>query len=303
MGQNTKIEWCHHSWNPWRGCTKVSAGCAHCYAEAQAKRNPGVLGVWGDSGTRVIASDAYWKQPLAWDRAAQAAGERHRVFCASMADVFEDRPELVEPRKRLFRLIDATPNLNWLLLTKRPQNIRALWAWGWWSAATEDDRQKRFPGGSKLQCFCQNVWLMTSAENQPAADERIPHLLACRDLAPVLGLSVEPLIGPVNFTVKCPPEFQPVLRIDRINWVIVGGESGPNARPCHVAWIRSIVQQCAAAGVPCFVKQLGANPHDECPTGGVHRLHCDDRKGGDWSEWPEDLRVRRMPEFPKGGAK
>src|ERR1043165_5717693 len=102
MGAESKIEWCRHTFNPWRGCTKVSAGCAHCYAETRSKRNPKVLGIWGDDGTRPIGSDAYWKQPFAWDRASREAGERHRVFCASLADVFEARGELDEPRQRLF---------------------------------------------------------------------------------------------------------------------------------------------------------------------------------------------------------
>ncbi len=126
MGEGSKIQWTHHTFNPWRGCTHVSPGCEHCYAEALSKRNPAQLGTWGAGGTRVVASEAYWKQPERWNRAAEAAGERHRVFCASLADVFEDRPELVEPRERLWRLIVATPHLDWLLLTKRPENIARL---------------------------------------------------------------------------------------------------------------------------------------------------------------------------------
>src|SRR5690349_6943095 len=121
MGRDSAIEWTHHTFNPWRGCTKVSAGCAHCYAETWSKRNPKALGIWGDGGTRVIAAEAYWRQPLKWNAAAKAAGERHRVFCASLADVFEDRPELVESRERLLDVIYKTPDLDWLLLTKRPE--------------------------------------------------------------------------------------------------------------------------------------------------------------------------------------
>lgn len=127
MAENSKIEWTNHTFNPWRGCQKVSPGCQHCYAETLSKRNPAVLGEWGPNGKRVIASEAHWRLPLKWNKAAKLAGERHRVFCASLADVFEDRPELVAPRVRLFHLISETPNLDWLLLTKRPENIRRFW--------------------------------------------------------------------------------------------------------------------------------------------------------------------------------
>src|SRR5688572_29932027 len=130
----TKIEWTAtvrpdgtvspgYTFNPWRGCAKVSPGCTHCYAETLSKRNPAVLGTWGKDGVRAIGSDAYWRQPLAWNRAAKQAGERRRVFCASLADVFEDRPDLVGPRHRLVDLIQLTQHLDWLLLTKRPENI------------------------------------------------------------------------------------------------------------------------------------------------------------------------------------
>src|SRR5262245_49606753 len=119
--ENSKIQWTDHTFNVWRGCEKVSPGCAHCYAETMSRRNPAVLGEWGKHGTRVIASEAMWREPLKWDRQARAAGVRKRVFCASLADVFEDRPELVAPRERLFRLIEDTPNLDWQLLTKRPE--------------------------------------------------------------------------------------------------------------------------------------------------------------------------------------
>ncbi len=127
MGADTKIEWATHTFNPWRGCTKVSDGCKFCYADAQAKRNPGVLGVWGPQGTRVGASEFMWRQPLKWDASAKAAGVRHRVFCASMADVFEgpetcysvpyqvntDAYQVIKNgRRRLFNLIAQTPNLD-----------------------------------------------------------------------------------------------------------------------------------------------------------------------------------------------
>jgi hypothetical protein len=129
MAETTKIQWTDHTFNPWRGCTKVSPGCAHCYAETQSKRNPKVLGVWGDAGTRPVASESYWRQPVAWDRIAKAEGRRRRVFCASLADVFEDRPELAAPRVRLLALAALTPHLDWLFLTKRPGTM-AQWVSG-----------------------------------------------------------------------------------------------------------------------------------------------------------------------------
>jgi protein gp37 len=127
MGENSKIEWTTHTFNPWWGCTKVSEACKHCYAEAWAKR----LGqrVWGPKSKRRFFTDQHWKQPLTWNRKAEGAKERPRVFCASMADVFENQTELESHRRRLWDLIEATPNLDWLLLTKRPMNVKQLSGW------------------------------------------------------------------------------------------------------------------------------------------------------------------------------
>lgn len=242
MAEKTAIEWTHHTFNPWRGCTKVSAGCAHCYADAMSKRNPGVFGIWGDQGTRVIASESAWREPLKWDRAATQAGERRRVFCASMADVFEDRPELIEPRVRLFHLINQTPGLDWLLLTKRPENIQ------------------RFHGGdgvrrSWAENMPPNVWLGVSVENQEAIG-RLSHLAGIA--ATVKFVSAEPLLGPLVLRGSSGGKEYNWLdpKNERgIHWVIIGGESGHHARPCEIAWIRSLVEQCRAANVACFVKQ------------------------------------------------
>lgn len=159
--ENSKIEWTTHTFNPWWGCVKVSAGCEHCYAETFSKRTG--HSIWGPAKTtsRRLFTDKHWAEPLKWNETAQQAGERHRVFCASMADVFEDHPQVIDARQRLFELIDRTPYLDWLLLTKRPENIRRLWPFGWY------DDQYTWP----------NIWLGTSVENQIAADTRIPHLL------------------------------------------------------------------------------------------------------------------------------
>lgn len=180
--------------NPWRGCTKVSRGCANCYAEAGSKRNPAVLGVWGDAGTRVIASESYWRLPLKWDRQAAKAGERRRVFCASLADVFEDRPELVSPRQRLFRLIGDTPYLDWLLLTKRPENVLRMTHDEWCPPVPGHVSQNAGDGHSWK--WPSNVWLGVSVEDQQRADERIPILL--QTPAAVRFLSCEPLLGPLD---------------------------------------------------------------------------------------------------------
>ncbi len=300
MGSNSAIEWTDHTFNPWRGCGHVSPGCEHCYAETLAKRNPKVLGVWGVKGTRVVASEAMWRQPLKWNTAAERAGVKALVFCASLADVGEDRRDLRAPRERLCDLIRATPWLRWLLLTKRIENLAHL-----------------FP-----QDVLERCGVGTSAEDQPRADARLGELLVTP--AAFRFVSCEPLLDDVDLTAGLHGDtlagsgrtgFRPGPRLE---WVIVGGESGPGARPCDLDAIRSIVRQCDDAGVKIFVKQLGAMPHVTCPvcygrgTGDVtsdtycgrcsggHRqtVFIADRKGSDMAEWPADLRGRRA--FPKG---
>lgn len=238
MGENTHIEWCDHTFNPWIGCSKVSPGCEHCYAEKLMDKRMGKV-KWGPQGTRLRTSDANWRKPVAWNRKAAEAGVMHRVFCASLADVFEDRPEVVGWRSELFELIRATPNLVWLLLTKRPENVMSM-------------------AGS----IPYNVWLGTSVENQATADERVPHLLGCP--AALRFVSVEPLLGPVDFErggwslLRRLESPRRKVHWERgVDWIIVGGESGPKARPMHPQWARSIRDQCREAGVPFFFKQWG----------------------------------------------
>ena len=228
MGEFSKIEWCTHTFNPWIGCAKVSDGCKFCYAETLMDTRYGRV-EWGVNGTRVRTSDANWRKPLAWNRAAEKAGRRVRVFCASLADVFEDRPELVAWRQDLYDLIEATPHLDWLLLTKRPENVMGL-------------------DSVPVFAALDNVWIGTSVEDQAAADERIPHLLWIP--ARVRFLSMEPLLGPVDIGRFLGESYSAI-------WVIVGGESGPKARPMHPAWVRSIRDQCVEAGVPFLFKQWG----------------------------------------------
>lgn len=224
MGANSKIEWTTHTFNPWWGCTKVSEACKNCYAEAWAKR----LGqdVWGPKPQRRLMSDLHWKEPVKWDRAAIRSGQRPRVFCASMADVFEDREELIPHRARLFDLIEQTPNLDWLLLTKRPQNVLRLTRWG--------------------SIWPDNVWLGTTVELQERADELLPFLAQIP--ARVRFISAEPLLGP--------------LKIERyletvIDWVITGGESGPKARPASPRWFTDLHSQCMKHEVAFHFKQWG----------------------------------------------
>lgn len=389
MAENTKIEWATHTFNPWRGCTKVAEGCANCYADALSKRNPSTLGIWGPNGTRVMAAPAAWREPVKWNKAAAAAGERHRVFCASLTDVFEDwqfemrdsKGQVIHqcercgtrhggdaiaargfecgavaapfdkcPRKcegtcrvvsmntvrsQLFELIDKTPHLDWLLLTKRPENILRMWPISPGIPATcVRDGSIYYERPTQLM-HRPNVWLLTSIANQADADKNIPELLKCRDLTDVLGVSAEPLIGPVELYsdgIACKPcrhclngvpdhetNVVECRRCDStgisdelaIDWVIVGGESGHNVRPFVVEYGADIVRQCRAAGVPVFFKQMGsfvattnANLHD-FPEGtreagwGKFAASCryllNDPKGGAMVEWPEELRVREFP--------
>ncbi|WP_333826899.1 phage Gp37/Gp68 family protein [Pararhodobacter sp.] len=270
MAENSTIEWTHHTFNPWEGCQKVGPGCDNCYAEARDIRFTGGTH-WGPGAPRRRTSVANWRKPLAWDRAAALAGERHRVFCASLADVFDNA---VDPawRDDLWRLIEATPNLDWMLLTKRPGNIAKMlppiWGAGW-----------------------HNVWLGCTVVNQEEADRDIPKLLAVP--AAIRFLSMEPLLGPVDLMSLDPHgDFRPygangwsaIWKDNRIGraWldlVIVGGESGKKAR----VWVgfedacRSLRDQCAAAGTSFFMKQMAGPRKSTMPP------------------IPDDLMVREMP--------
>ena len=223
MSAGTRIEWADHTFNPWWGCTKVSPGCDNCYAETLSQR----FGddVWGHGKQRKIASETTWKQPYSWDRQASKAGTRARVFCASMSDVLEGGDALDAARRRLWALIEDTPNLDWMLLTKRPHRIKRDIPW-----------TTNWP---------DNVWMGVSVEDQEWADKRIPHLADCG--AQVKFLSAEPLLEELdigNYSFD-------------IHWVIAGGESGPMARhslPSNFARLRD---QCARFGIPFLFKQWG----------------------------------------------
>lgn len=332
MGAGTKIQWTAtilpdggivpgYTFNPWIGCAKVSPGCANCYAAVSTPVR--VNGIeWGKGKPRQKTSESYWRQPLAWNRAAEKAGVRRKVFCASLADWLDDEVPikwLVE----LLELIRATPYLDWLLLSKRPQNFFArltlaakhadnegntsLASWIYWWI---DQKTPRPP---------ENVWMGTTTENQEYADLRVPALLKIP--AEKHFLSVEPMLGMVDLRrwmpcihgdpLHCPNIPQTCCQCDSrresnkgVDWVIYGGESGSGARPCGIDWIRNGVRQCREARVPVFVKQLGTNISttmfaDNWPNG--TRTHngldviLDDKKGGEMAQWPEDLRVRQFP--------
>jgi protein gp37 len=228
MAKNSKIEWTHHTFNPWWGCTRVSPACRHCYAEAFAHRFG--LGLWGKGSDRRLLGDSYWRQPLVWNRQAEANRTRARVFCASMADVFENLRELDPVRDRLWALIDKTPHLDWLLLTKRPEAVGDLVPWrGTWPA---------------------NVWLGATIENQKWAERRAPLLL--KYPAVVRFVSCEPLLGPVDLG----PWLSGGQHLS-INWVIAGGESGHHARPTNPEWFEALRDQCHDHSVAFHFKQWG----------------------------------------------
>lgn len=328
MGADTAIEWAHHTFNPWTGCTKVSPGCDHCYAESWAKRSGMVE--WGDHPRR-RTSAANWRQPLKWNAAALTAGTRARVFCASLADVFDNQaPD--EWRADLARLIEATPALDWLLLTKRIGNAEKM-------------LRAMFPGGVP-----SNVWLGATVVNQEEAHRDVPKLLFVKNKLriTVTFLSMEPLLGPVDLksiTLRShgprdelsstlgdwiSPLRGAFIDSPTLDWIIVGGESGPKARPMHPDWARSLRDQCAAAGVPFLFKQWGewapvlmvddgagnespAYPLQGCSDPHAHRasqeclFYQSGRGGGEaeWVHWPmvstlPAIGARRVGKKPAG---
>lgn len=332
MAENSLIQWCDHTFNPVRGCTQVSPGCAHCYAARESVRFPNIRGIWGDSGTRILAVPSGWKAPRKWNRKAEASSHRSRVFCASLGDVFEDwkgplhfpaaiaaegtlparwdGTQLVRTfekdlplatmdhmRLELFELIRTTPSLDWLLLTKRPENWAPLiervlkiieshphWGNNCGKEWPYYDLRNWLADWFVLSKPPHNVWIGTTVENQTRADQRIPDLL---DIPAVIHfLSCEPLLSHVHLGLleaSSDKQRQHLLSrkppIGSIDWIITGGESGPSARPADLAWFRSIRDQAKEADVAFFMKQLG----------GVK-----DKRGG-LSDFPEDLRIRQFP--------
>lgn len=339
MSDKTKIQWADATFNPWIGCTKVSPGCANCYAEmttrARVLRKRGHE-TWGKGKPRSRTSEATWKQPILWNREAgrmDGASEntpnvRLRIF-PSLCD-WLDNEVPIEWLADFLKLIYETPNLDWLLLTKRPENFhsrlldvlryldnqfpqmnddhamagfyKSIWDW-------EDVFAQR----TNAPNYPSNVWIGTSVEDAPRKTRiddvlKIPARVRFLSLEPLLGDLGDLGLGRINYDrmLNGPRAKQPW-----IDWVIAGGESGAKPRPCNVNWIRSIVEQCRAAGVAPFVKQLGSYPYDsiagwkmldkdpeasEASRAKMGKLAIKHKKGGDMSEWPEDLRVRQFPE-------
>lgn len=249
MSENSLIEWCDHTFNPWEGCTKIAPECDNCYAAARDCRFTAGRH-WGPKAPRRRTSAENWKKPLSWNRNAEAFqaqhGRRQRVFCASLADVF-DNAVAEAWRDDLWNIIRVCYQLDWLILTKRPQNIEKMlppdWDEGW-----------------------AHVWLGTSAGTQKTADLNIPALLAVP--AELCFLSCEPMLERID------------LRYNLIDWVICGGESGPNARPMRMEWAWDLRVQCINSGIPFFMKQLSQESGKDFKK---------------FSTFPADLRVREFP--------
>lgn len=294
MGDHTDISWAHKTFNGWMGCAKKSAACRFCYAERDTHRWG--KDIWGVKKPRIITSDANWRKPEAWNRKAAETGETVRVFGFSWADVFEDHPDVVTARQRFFDLVERTPALTWMLLTKRPENIGEMaqrWAGGW----------------------PPNVWLGVTAESQRFANERIPLLV--QHPAAVLFVSAGPTLGAIDMTrIPHPTEQQPEMVWDvlgkrygvpgwwqapmsrGVDWVITEGESGAlsKARPSHPQWYRDLRDQCVTAGVAYHHKQNGeyVSP-DEIDTAGMDDVAWNERG---ITMWPDG----RIAAGPAGTA-
>jgi protein gp37 len=309
----TKIQWTDQVWNPVTGCTKISAGCKHCYAETIANRRLPHGGFTDRPFTEVRCHTDRLDAPLHWKKP-------RRVFVNSMSDLFHESVS-VGFTDQVFAVMALARRHTFQVLTKRVGSMLDYMRNAGTRKRIAIAQEKFAPhagiGPSDIPWPLPNVWLGVSVENQKTADERIPLLI--QTPAAVRFLSCEPLLGPIDLTMALEAFHGHDAMLNRnpspIQWIIAGGESGPHARPCDVAWIRAIVQQCRAAGAPCFVKQLGARPMwptpivDQSPDSIVRHGEYDpgdlsmrlkDRKGGDPSEWPEDIRVREFPLAPSG---
>lgn len=292
MGEETKIEWCDHTFNAWWGCTKVSPACDHCYAETWAKRT-GHPDLWGVTAGRRTFGLAHWAEPLRWHRQAIKDHTSPRVFCNSMADVFDNHAGVTAERTRLWELIRSTPALDWLILTKRIGNVAKMLPSDWGDG---------YP----------NVWLGISVCEQHEADRDIPKLLETR--AAMRFLSCEPLLGPIDLmrfqagycttcagageviasgpTTTFPEDDDGIEQCydcggtglwennAGLDWVIAGGESGAGARSMDLSWAQNLRSECAAQEIPFFMKQLS---------------QADTAEFKDFAAFPEPLRVREWP--------
>lgn len=298
---STGIQWTDETWNPIRGCSRVSAGCENCYAEkvAQRFRGPGQPyeglvnrhGAW--NGTIKVVEDKM-QVPLRWTKP-------RRVFVNSMSDLFHENisPSVVG---HIFLTMALANRHIFQVLTKRPTIMREFIN-GWREVDVAPLHAWIRGGGAWPPA---NVHLGVSVEDQATADERIPRLLDTP--AAVRWVSYEPAIGPIE-RWRGPSNDMGEPRVDwlrgwdgcepsipGLDWIVVGGESGPGARPCNLEWISNTVEACKEAGVPVFVKQIGSHPVMETPLiKGLLPVAHSDRKGGDMEDWPAEIRVREYP--------
>ncbi len=259
MAETSSIEWTDSTWNPWIGCTRISPACDHCYAAHSAPAR--IQGVnWGAGEQRKRTTDRNWSQPLRWQRQSAAFfaanGRRQRVFCASLADIFDNQVD-VQWLVDVLAVLKQTPDLDWLLLTKRigivVNRLRAAAA-----------HAEGLPNSAELAAWIRawvdgqppaNVWIGATVCNQDEATRDIPKLLAVP--AATRFLSIEPLLGPISLRGIATGEADSLEGAARLSWVIVGGESGTQARPMHPAWPQQLRDECAEAGIPFLFKQWG----------------------------------------------
>jgi protein gp37 len=320
MSGKSNIEWTEQTWNPVVGCSIVSPGCTNCYAMKMAARIETMRSSHYDGATKKVNGNAVWTGKLALaPESTLMAPLRLKTpttyFVNSMGDLFhEDCPD--EWMDRVFAVMALCPQHTFQVLTKRPDRMRDYFAT--WPMKQVPDRitekaadiahkyRRGWQGNAGvIERPLPNVWLGVSCERQEEADERIPLLL--QTPAAVRFISAEPLLGPIDLNAI--PLVQPFNSIwwdtktrggkppqfNGLDWIIIGGESGPRARPMQIEWADSIVAQCRNAGVACFVKQLGAAPLSD-----GYPLYLRSSKGGDPDEWPESLRVREFPTQTKG---
>jgi protein gp37 len=317
MANKTSIEWTDYNWNFLRGCSRVSEGCRNCYAEGVAARFSGydtngkALPYFGLA--QMVNGKPRWTgeisfhedilvQPLRWTKP-------RKVFVNSMSDLFHEKvtDEMLD---KAFAVMALTPQHTYQILTKRPERMLDYFSvpsharitkWTTRIMNWESRFEVKWPDATPDYPL-SNVWLGVSVEDQKTADERIPLLLDVP--AALRWISAEPLLGPIDLCTSDPNNelWRSFLLDDDdlgngLDWVVVGGESGSNARSCDLAWIYSIVSQCKAANVPVFVKQLGAIPYDSFVLAGTtdQRLYLKNKKGGDIDEFPFGLRTREFP--------
>lgn len=306
MAVESKISWTTSTFNPWRGCMKVSPGCANCYAESFSHRNPKTLGVWGSHGTRVLASKAQWNEPLRWNRNHEGMGTHHLVFCASLADVFEDwEGQMTDSQERPLLINPDAHFTKWAIFPQKSKTERGrvgpavcpmslnyarerLWELIratpnlTWQLLTKrpENIAKMMP-----QEEWPNVWLGTTVENQ-AHTVRLDILNDVPQKVPVKFCSAEPLLEQID--------IGGALGEGLINWVIVGGESGTKSRPFFLTWARDLLTQCHRADIACFIKQTGNNPYHETIDRTPYSLRLVG-KGDDPGEWPRWMQVQEFP--------